>query len=121
MRRRLPSVKTLESAFPGKGKTLRRLLEDAAAVREHPAAIARQREAYNPHSLSTLRLEALNAEAETCGIEAAWYPGESNCTASPAFEYLNTGDSYAPTIIRWSDGRYRVASVGDIVERGNFS
>lgn len=119
----LPSIKTLESAFPGKGKTLRRLLESSAAVREHPAAVKLARDCYNPPDLSYLRMTALNAEAETYGIEAVWHADgpASDCTSSPAFEYLNTGDTYALTIVRMSSGRYIVASWGNIVERGDYA
>ena len=118
----LPSIKSLETAFPGKGKALRRLLESNKAVREHPAAVELARQCYNPPGLAYMRMTALNTEAGTFGVEAVWYKGESpnDCTSAPAFEYLNTGDTYAATIIRWSDGRYRVASWGDIVERGNY-
>lgn len=119
----LPSVKTLDRAFPGKGKALRRLLESPAAVREHPAAVALAQQCYNPPDLAQLRLEVLNDTIGTCGVEAVWYAGESagDCTSSPAFEYLNTGDMYALTIIRWAGGRYQVASWGDIVARGNYA
>ena len=118
----LPSVKTLDRAFPGKGAELRALLKSSAAVREHPAAVSLARQCYNPPELAYMRLTALNAIAETCGIEAVWREGESasDCTSSPAFEYLDTGDTYALTIIRWRNGRYAVASWGDIVEKGKY-
>ena len=115
---RLPSIATLDRAFPGKGRELRRLLQSADAVRSHPAAIERERQVYNPHALSTLRLEALNAVAECCGVE---YVHAGSNARSPAFEYLNTGDTYTPTIIRFANGRYVVACWGDIVERGSYA
>ena len=118
-----PSIKTLERAFPGKGKALRLLLDSASAVRLHPAAIARDSTAYHPHTIATLRLEALNAVAETCGVEycnRADNPMDKVTVWRPTFEYLNTGDMYTPTIIRFSDGRYIVADVGSIVERGGY-
>lgn len=119
---RLPSIKTLERAFPGKGKALRKLLESPAAVREHPAVIELQRQCYNPPGLAYMRMTALDAEAGTHGVEAVWNVGESadDCTSRPAFEYLNTGDTYALTIIRMDTGRYIVASWGDLVERGDY-
>lgn len=113
----LPSVKTLERAFPGKGKELRRLLESPAAVRAHPAAVARDRECYNRPPLHDLRLHALDAVAETCGVE---YVAPGHNARSPGFEYLNTGDTYCPTIVRFNSGRYAVTSWGDIVERGRY-
>lgn len=113
---RIPSQKTLEAAFPGKGKALRVLLTSEQAVRNHPAAIARDRAAFHPHALSTLRLEALNAELNTHGVE---FVPAGRGRKSPAFSYLNTGDTYATTILR-VNGRYRVGCWGDIVERGNY-
>ena len=119
----LPSVKTLDHAFPGKGKSLWRLLESAAAVQEHPAAVELARQCYNPPGLAYMRLTALNDTAETYGIEAVWRDdGSRDCSnGRPAFEYLNAGDTYTLTLIRWASGRYQVASWGDIAERGNYA
>jgi hypothetical protein len=111
-----PSIKALETAFPGKGKQLRELLTSADAVRNHPAAIERERTAYHPHALSTLRLEALNAVLETYGVE---HIPAGIGAKSPAIDYCNTGDTYAVTSLR-VNGRYRIGSWGDIVERGNY-
>lgn len=38
---------------------------------------------------------------------------------SPAIDYLNTGDLYDLTLVRTND-RYRIACVGDMIERGNY-
>ena len=38
---------------------------------------------------------------------------------SPAIDYLNTGDTYGLTLL-YVNGRFRVGTWGDIVERGNF-
>jgi len=115
MRNNKPSLKTLEIAFPTKGKTLRRLLTNEQAVREHPAAMALERQCYNPPTLAHLRMTALNAELECFGVEYVQGQGSSR-----SFEYCNTGDSYGTTIIRFVDGRYRVGDWGTIVERGNY-
>lgn len=114
----LPSIKTLERAFPTKGKALRQLLVSAEAVRQHPAAIELERRCYGRPTLSHLRMVALDAEAGTYGVEFAKGTGARN---SQSFEYLNTGDSYGTTLIRFVNGRYIVSSWGDIVERGNYS
>ena len=119
----LPSVKSIEQAFPGKGKVMRKLLESKQAVLDHQAAKELERKCYNAPGLAYMRMTALNMEAETYGVEAVWKAGEGpgDCTSHPAFEYLNTGETYNLTLIRWSDGRYRIASWGDIVERGNYA
>ena len=119
---RKPSIKTLDRAFPGKGNVLRLLLDSESAVRSHPAAIALDGTAYHPHTLATLRLAALNSVAGTYGVEYCNRADNSmdDMHWRPTFEYLNTGDTYVPTIIRFADGRYIVASWGDIVERGGY-
>lgn len=110
--KRTPSIAALESAFPGKGAALKRLLTSADAVRKHPAAVALAARCYNPPTLAQLRMVALDACAETYGVEAVWRRGNG----ALAFEYLNTGDTYAPTIVRFASGTYAVKSWGDIVE-----
>jgi hypothetical protein len=113
-----PSLKTLETAFPTKGAILRKLLTSEKAVREHPAAIARNAECYHAPTLADLRMHALNTETECFGVE---YVQGNGTRRSPSFEYLNAGDTYATTIVRFSNGRYRVTTWGDIVERGNYA
>lgn len=58
---------------------------------------------------SYLRLLALNQALEMHGIEYL------RSTGGEYAEYLNTGDMYFPTIIRWR-GNYRVQSIGDFIE-----
>ena len=114
---RLPSAKTLDRAFPGAGRTLRTLLESDSAVREHPAAIKRRAECFHPPTLLDLRLHALNAAAETFGVEYISHR-DDGMRDTYGIEYLNTGDSYAPTLtFDHSAGTWKVASWGDIVER----
>jgi len=112
-----PSEQTLERAFPTKGKVLRRLLTSRRAVEAHPAAIARVKECYHAPTLADMRMHALNAETECFGVE---YVKGKGTRRSPSFEYLNAGDTYNTTIVRFTDGRYRVTTWGDIVERGNY-
>ncbi len=121
--RNLPSLKTLETAFPTKGKVLRQLLQSSMAVRQHPAAIAFERQCHNEPPLYLMRLYALNAETECFGVEYAHHAAceqIGHCDRR-CFDYLNTGDTYATTIIRFTDGRYRVGDWGTIVERGNYN
>lgn len=114
---KLPSIRTLESAFPGKGKTLRAILENAATVRAHPAAVRRMAECWNHPELSDLRMEALNAELAGHGVE---YIAPGHNARSPGFHYVNMGDTYNVTIIRLDCGRYLVSDWGAIVERGRY-
>lgn len=113
---RLPSIRTLESAFPGHGRALRRLPEDNRAVREHPAAVARRQECLHPPSLLDQRLHALNAEAETHGVEYIAHCDDS-WRETLGLKYLNTGDTYTPTLLfDHLRGSWRVCSWGDVVE-----
>jgi hypothetical protein len=117
----LPSVKTLNSAFPGKGKELRRALElSRKELKEHSAGKKRAEECYHPPTTYDIRLHVLDAIAETCGVEYVAH-NDDTMGANKGFDYLNVGDPYILTIIRFAaTGRYVVACYGDIVERGNY-
>lgn len=113
----LPSIKTLDSAFPGKGKELRRALEmRRSELAAHPAGAARIAECFHPPKTYDVRLHVLNAIAETCGVEYTSH-AEDSFYSPRGFDYLNTGDTYAATILYFHEtGRYRVSSWGDEVE-----
>jgi hypothetical protein len=119
--RRLPSVKTLESAFPGKGRELRAVLEmSKAELLQHPAGKERQKGCHNPPACYDIRLHVLNAVAGTYGVEYV-HSERDSFTEARGFDYLNTGDTYAPTIVRMCEtGNYKVASWGGIVEKGGY-
>lgn len=114
---RLPSIKTLDAAFPGKGKELRLALESIAYCDSLPVVQDLIRSCYHRPSTSHRRMVALDSIAETMGVE---YIAEGEGSKSPAIEYLNTGDTYTPTIL-YVNGSYRVGSWGDLVERGSYA
>ena len=59
-------------------------------------------------------LDALNTLLQTHSVEeAAQHPGAMH--PGITFRYLNTGDTYTPTIVRYN-GHYYVTSWGDVVE-----
>lgn len=107
---RLPSIKTLSAVFAD-AKQARAILEmNRAQLLALPAGEARARECYNPPKTYDVRMHCLNAiDAGLHGLESM------ESTGGEYAEYLNTGDSYAPTLIYWR-GAYRVQSVGDFVE-----
>lgn len=114
----LPSIKRLESAFPGKGKILRNLLESARAVNAHPVAIARAAECYHPPTLLDKRLHALNAECEGFGVEYIAHK-DDGCRIGDQYgiEYINQGDTYVTTILYdHFKGSWRLIDWGSIVE-----
>lgn len=106
----LPSIKTLAIVFGDNAREARAVLEanrETLAVR--PECAARIAECYHAPSTRDLRLTALNALAETHGIEGA------QATTGEWLTYLNAGDTYTATITVWRN-RYRVESWGDRVE-----
>lgn len=111
LRRRLPSVKTLREVFRENAPEARRILEMSRdELATLPAGEARIRECYKPPKTWDVRLHCLNALAGTYGVEGF------QTRAGEYVEYLNTGDTYAPTVIYWR-GRYTVGSWGDIAEK----
>jgi len=106
----LPSIKTLRQVFGEDAKYARAILEmDRDALETLPECIRRRAECYGSPSTRDLRMTALDALAGTFGIEAF------DTRIGPCY-YLNAGDPYVPTLIRFR-GRYRVACWGDIAER----
>lgn len=108
---RSPSIEAIEAEFPGKGKLAKAIFRMKRAELETlPAGLARIRECYNPPTTSDVRLHCLDALLGTFGVEAF------QTRNGTWVEYLNTGETYSPTIVRMH-GNYRIASWGDIAER----
>lgn len=109
-----PSVKTLIERLRLDAETAREAKRILTATRAEleamPAGAARVAECYNPPHTYDLRLHCLDARIGTYGVECF-----HTKHGEPVF-YLNAGDTYAPTIVRFR-GRYRVACWGDIAER----
>jgi len=110
----LPSRKTLEAAFPGKGKELRELLEKKRKTRDYASVRELEAQCYNPPKYMH-RLEiALNEILEGYGTEAIF--GDSDAM-QPAAAYINMGDTYTATLLYdYTRGRWLVTSWGDWVE-----
>ena len=111
MQTRFPSVRTLRAVFGDKAPEARAILGMTRAQLEAlPAGAARVRECYHPPRTYDIRMSCLDALGASYGVEAFELRNGTYCN------YLNTGDTYAPTLVR-VNGRYRVASWGDIAER----
>ena len=107
---RKPSVKTLALVFGHDAKEARAIFDMPwAALKEHHAAQTRIKECYHHPKRYDVRMHVLDSLGHTCGLEGM------ESTSGEFADYLNTGDSYAPTVIFWR-GQYRVQSVGDFVE-----
>ena len=106
----LPSIKTLRVVFGDSAKRAREILEmNRAQLEELPACQGRIRECYHAPDTYDLRLTALDEIANTHGIE--WFTTrKGHCV------YLNSGDTYRPTLMKFR-GRYIVSDCGSILER----
>lgn len=62
------------------------------------------------------KMAAIDKILNTCGVE---HIDSGRNSKSPAITYCNAGDTYDLTVLK-VNGRYRVGTWGDIVERGNY-
>ena len=99
---RIPSAKSLETAFPGKGKQVRELL-----VRLRGSAEACGKD-----------FIGLAPVADLVGMDLQKIHAGHNAK-SPAITYINKGDTYDTTLMR-VNGVLRVGNWGSIVEAGNY-
>lgn len=110
---RLPSVKTLMRVFGFEdlAKQARAVLEmSRAQLLEHPVGAALEKACFHPPKTSRVRMAILDSlDPGLFGVE---YVQIKNTYVG----YLNTGETYADTIIYYN-GRYRVSSLGDFIER----
>ena len=109
-RKPLPSVRTLRAVFGDNATQARKVLEMSfAELCSTVHGAARVAECYHTPTVSDVRMHVLDALAGTHGVE-------SFDTRAGWCDYLNAGDTYAPTLVRFK-GRYRVTTWGDIAER----
>ena len=118
---RIPTVKSLREIAGDRAKELRKVLE--ITKRSDLEAILDKYHAtkgwYNGcYHLMPLHIAKLSIADEILGTSGVEYI-ESD-SSKPSFDYCNTGDTYAPTLIRFTTGTYRVGYWGDIVERGGY-
>lgn len=107
---RKPSVKTLSTVFD-KPRVARVILEmSRARLLATEAGKTLDRDCLRGPATAHIRMHVLNAlDRGLHGVECV------ETTKGEFADYLNTGDMYAPTVIRWR-GNYRVQSLGDFVE-----
>ena len=114
MKPRQPSKKTIAKNFPNcDARYVRQLLTDDTTVENDESVKQWINQCYHRPSTDELRAYALNSALEMYGIE--YVPGKR------PFCYLNTGDPYGVTLIRYQDSMsWFISSWGDIVERGGY-
>ena len=121
---RLPSIKTLSRIFGDNAKQARAILElsqTGGKLSEFSDVVALRQESMQPPTIRAVKLCALNQLGEFFGVEYIPTIRPSECDRDmESAEYLNSGDTYADTLIYWR-GSYRVQSVGDFIERSRVS
>lgn len=111
----LPSIKTLEAAFPTKGKEIRELLEGKRKTKDYASVQEWLKSCYNMPRYEERLMGALNEILEGHGTEAI-YGKESETW--PIAEYVNMGDTYTATMLYdYDKEKVVVTSWGDWVER----
>ena len=114
----LPSVKALKAVFGDKAKEARQLLEGKIRTTDYSCVNEWVNSCWHNPSYTNRVLYALNYLAGTYRVE---HQEEGSNAKSPAFDYLNAGDMYAPTLMLIQGRGFKVMSVGDMIERGNYS
>ena len=102
-----------ESSYPEAAETAWLLINAEIKPEAVTGYQDRIRPMYNFPSGSEAIMLALDIVLETHGVEAH-FP-ESGSTTKPAFEWLNTGDTYSPTIVL-RDEDFHITSFGDFLE-----
>lgn len=113
-------AEAVREAFPEEADRVLRIIRGTREeALTYASAMRRDKASYHPHDTYVLKLEALNEVLDAFGIE---YVEAGQGRRSPAFEYLNFGDTYDTTIVYFPDRHvWRVTSWGDIVERGDYA
>ena len=107
---RSPSIKALRSIFGENAKRAKELLTmTRGQLISTPEGKARVHECYYPPTTQDIRMTCLNALGGFHGVEG-FDTKRGECM------YLNAGDTYTPTLVRFQ-GSYRITSWGDIAEK----
>jgi len=108
-----PSIKTLEKAFPGKGKDLRALLDGSKDPIEYSNVADWVAKCHHDPSRIEQTICAVDQVIDGFGTLAIF----GDRVYRPDMEYVDMGDSYTTTIIYdYIDDRYMVTSYGDWIE-----
>jgi hypothetical protein len=132
MTRIAPSIKTLTTQLKdvdvAKGKLLRQVIKaDSDELTELieqycPSTVNWIRHCFHDPPIGDKRSHALDELLGTCGVEYL-FKGSDGLRSdpegmhdSPICTYLNAGDTYATTLVRYR-ARWQVGCYGDIVEK----
>ena len=105
-----PSIKTLQTIFGANAAKAKALLRmNREQLLQTKIGAARMSECYSAPTTQDIRMECLNALGDFYGVE--YFETKKGWCM-----YLNSGDTYNLTLVRFN-GSYRVTSWGDIAER----
>ena len=107
---RSPTIKALRQLFganAAQAKVLLKMSRDQ--LLRTPVGAARLAECYHAPTTQDIRMECLNALGGFHGVEG-FTTRRGECL------YLNAGDTYTPTLVRYGSS-YRIGCWGDIAER----
>ena len=108
----IPSIKTLEDRFPGKGKVIRGLMDGSIPPDAFSFVRDWERQCFHPPSDAENIMEAINEVLDGYGVEGVDLSERWAC-----FDYVNMGDAYSATVCYVpSEDRFIVTTWGDLVE-----
>ena len=107
---RSPSIKSLKTLFGENAPRAKALLRmNREQLLRTPVGAARVAECYHAPSTQDIRMQCLDALGNFYGVEG-FDTKKGECL------YLNAGDTYATTLVRFN-GAYRITCWGYIAER----
>ena len=112
-----PSIKAIQTNFPyvNDPKLIKLLLTNDEAVTNYINHYGLAKQFYHQPKPRYARMLALNHALDMFGVEHVGQHGERG------FCFLNTGDSYAATLIQFDDKEsIFISSWGDVVENGKY-
>lgn len=109
---RLPSIASLTEVFGPRAQEARELLEKKRQTTDYKSVTDWERDCYYRPKYRERLLCALDEIAGTHGIGVIYADDE----ITPLYEYLETGDAYAPTLVlSHKTGTFRVRCWADYV------
>ena len=114
---RTPSIKAIQTNFPyiNNPKLIKLLLTSDEVVTDYINHYNLTKQFYNQPGPRYARLLALNHALDMFGVEHVGQYDERG------FYFLNTGDTYAATLIQFDDKEsIFISSWGDVVEKGKY-
>lgn len=105
-------TKAAEAFGADKAEKIRAVLNNPESAFDYKTAQAFYDACYRKPKTSEVMMYAFNEILEGHGVEGVTDPEDM----SEGMDYVNMGDTYATTIVKWN-GSFRVESYGDRIEK----